>query len=188
MIEPGSSTIQLFRLYSLSTILVLICLFAQGCTGNSNVVCLDNEKLGYYIEYPATWELELNTTAANSSHSSNIWAPAPYHGLVVITVYENYQSTAKEAAQAVVAQCRADYQDVVVMVNKKVSDEWDWYLQLDYSDPGVGYFHDTYYYKRAGDRLYEVQTTGSTDDYEKLGFEGIIATFRVTRQQVCLAY
>ena len=165
-------------------VLAPICLLASlfwGCIGDSNKVCLNNEKLGYYIEYPAAWELELNGTSSNSIHSSNIWAPAPYHGIIVINVYDNYQSTAKEAAQAVVAQCRSDYQDVVVMVNKKVSDEWDWYVQLDYTDPGVGYFHDTYYYMQAGNRLYEVQTTGSISDYEKLGLEGIIATFRVAK-------
>jgi hypothetical protein len=67
------------------------------------------------------------------------------------------------------------------MVNKKVSDEWDWYLQLDYFYPGIGYFHDSYYYKKAGNRLYEVQTTGSREDYEKLGFEEVVATFRLTK-------
>ena len=178
--KPLHITMQMFRLYSLSTILVSICLLSQGCV--SNKVCLNNEKLGYYIEFPATWELELSAISTYSIHSSNIWAPAPYHGLIVITMYDNYQSTAKEAAQAVVAQCRAEYQDVVVMVNKKVSDEWDWYVQLDYSDPGVGYLHDTYYYKQTDDRLYEVQTTGSIAHYEKLRFEDIIATFRLTNR------
>jgi|GEM_PF-6387727 len=140
---------------------------------------LNNEKFGYSIEYPPSWQLELNAISTPDIHSDYIWAPKQYKGLVAITVYNNYSGLCSEAANAVLDQCRSDYQNVVVIQNGKNCLGWNWCLTIDYYDPGTGSLRDFYYYRKKGNQLYEVQTTGIKDDYDSLALDRLVATFKL---------
>ena len=160
----------------LTTGLLLITLI---CTACDQTAVLHNDKFGYLIEYPAGWRLELNAISTSEMHSDYIWPPEKYKGLVVITVYNNFPGTCREAVDAILVQCRADYKDLVVIQNGKNCIDWDWCLTIDYEDPGAGYFRDFYYYKKKGNLLYEVQTTAIKDDYDTLALDRLAATFKL---------
>lgn len=149
---------------------------------DSSMVDFRNEKLGYALEYPMTWTMEINAVNERGAWSYNIWAPGRLQALVVISVYDGYGGTAKEAANAVLAECNHRYEDVKVILNKETGGSWDWCLNLTYKDPHVGSLIDTCYYKKMGDRLYEIQTTGQANDYSALGLEDIVHSFRLIKK------
>jgi hypothetical protein len=162
----------------LVTIATFSLILGTACASHPRTIDFQDYKSGYSIEYPETWKLEANALNTKSTHSTNLWAPQPLKALVVISVYYDNPLTGEDAARAILTQCRDDYENVAVLLNKRVG-TWDWCLNISYKDPAVGVLQDAYYYKKAGNRLYEVQTTGQTEDYQSLGLEQIMDTFHL---------
>jgi hypothetical protein len=131
-----------------------------------------NDKAGYSISYPVSWEVEVSEDGTRCL----IISPTR-RASVMIDIVEGM--TVREAANYWLMSLGTAWGEVTKLEDRPMKGFWDWYLSYEY----VTNYHETFrgeaYFKGVDTHVYKLDTAGDKNGYDSYPFATILSTFKL---------
>jgi hypothetical protein len=135
-------------------------------------VTYTNDKAGYSISRPVSWEVEMSEDGTKCL----IISPTR-RASVMIDVVEDM--TVKEAANYWLVSLGTAWGEVTKFEDKPMEGFWDWYLSYEYMTSYHETFRGEAYFKQADTHIYKLDTAGDKNGYDSYPFATILSSFKL---------
>jgi hypothetical protein len=135
-------------------------------------VTYTNDKAGYSISHPVSWEVQVSEDGTKCL----IISPTR-RASVMIDVVEGM--TIREAANYWLISLGTAWGEVTKLEDRPMDGFWDWYLSYEYMTSYHEAFRGEAYFKAVDTHIYKLDTAGDKNGYDSYPFATIISTFKL---------
>jgi hypothetical protein len=141
-----------------------------GC-GQPGFTTYVNEQMGYTINYPLNWKVEVSEDGTTCLISS----PTRVASLMIyVTDYIPVQT----AAQYWLMSLGTHWSVITQIENKPTEGFWGWYVSYQY-EAETGTFRGEAYFKSTPEHLYRLDTAANAAEYNNYPFSAMISSFKL---------
>ena len=148
----------------------LLLSFFVAC-GKPGYIKYTDDKFGYTVSYPYTWQVEVSQDGTRF-----LVASQTRRASVMIDVAA--PMTAQDAAKRWIMSLGTQWSQITLLEDKPMEGSWDWYLSYDY-EAQYGFYHGEAYFKQTEMNLYKLDTAALKGEYSSYPFNAIISSFKL---------